>query len=71
MGLQEKLDTKKKEFESSAPEKALKIMHRATQDLRKFLCGPTRPTPSRPSRKRSANSGIDPLPLGRVWPDAA
>jgi peroxiredoxin len=35
MGLQEKLDAKKKEFESSAPEKALKIMHRATQDLRK------------------------------------
>jgi hypothetical protein len=34
MGLQERLDAKKKEFESSAPEETLSIMHRATEDLR-------------------------------------
>lgn len=34
MSLQEKLDAKRKEFESSAPKEALSIMHRATEDLR-------------------------------------
>ena len=34
MDLQKRLDEKKREFESSAPEKALSVMHRATQDLR-------------------------------------
>ena len=34
MSLQEKLNAKKNEFKSSAPEEALNIMHRATEDLR-------------------------------------
>lgn len=34
MSLQEKLDKKKKEFESSAPDKAVEIMHSATEKLR-------------------------------------
>jgi hypothetical protein len=34
MGLQEKLDAKRKEFESSVPQETLSIMHRATEDLR-------------------------------------
>ena len=33
MSLQEKLNAKKKEFQSSAPKEALDIMHRATEDL--------------------------------------
>lgn len=35
MGLQEKLDALKKNFESSAPAEVLEIMHRATDDLKK------------------------------------
>lgn len=35
MSLQERLDAKKAEFESSAPEEALEVMHRATEDLAK------------------------------------
>jgi peroxiredoxin len=35
MKLQERLDEKKKEFESSVPEETLAIIHRATEDLRK------------------------------------
>jgi hypothetical protein len=34
MGLQEKLDAYRKDFEGSVPKEALEIMHRATQDLR-------------------------------------
>jgi hypothetical protein len=34
MSLQQKLDAKRKEFESSAPKETLAIMHRATEDLR-------------------------------------
>ena len=34
MGLQEKLDVMKKEFEGGAPPEALTVMHRATEDLR-------------------------------------
>jgi hypothetical protein len=34
MDLQKRLDEKKKQFESSAPEKALSVMHRAAQELR-------------------------------------
>jgi hypothetical protein len=34
MSLQQKLDAKKKDFESSVPKDALAIMHRATEDLR-------------------------------------
>ena len=34
MSLQEKLDVKKQEFESSAPKQAVEVMHRATEDLR-------------------------------------
>ena len=33
MGLQDKLDGMKKEFESGAPPEALTVMHRATDDL--------------------------------------
>lgn len=33
MSLQDKLDDMRKQFESSAPPDALKIMHRATDDL--------------------------------------
>jgi len=33
MSLQEKLDAKKQEFESSAPKEILEVMHRATDDL--------------------------------------
>ena len=33
MGLQDKLDGMKKEFESGAPSEALTVMHRATDDL--------------------------------------
>lgn len=35
MGLQEKLNARRKEFEEAAPKEALAIMHRATADLRK------------------------------------
>ena len=34
MGLQDKLDDRRKNFESSAPPEKLAIMHRATNDLR-------------------------------------
>jgi hypothetical protein len=34
MTLQEKLDEQKRNFENSAPQEALDIMHRATEDLR-------------------------------------
>ncbi len=34
MNLQEELDTQKRTFESSAPYKAVAIMHRATEELR-------------------------------------
>jgi len=34
MSLQDKLDNRRKEFESSAPPEKLAIMHRATNDLR-------------------------------------
>ena len=34
MNLQEKLDAKKQEIESSAPQKVLEVMHRATEDLK-------------------------------------
>jgi len=33
MGLQDKLDHMRKQFESSAPPEALAVMHRATDDL--------------------------------------
>ena len=33
MGLQDKLDGMKKEFEAGAPPEALTVMHRATDDL--------------------------------------
>jgi hypothetical protein len=33
MGLQDKLDNMRKQFESSAPPEALAVMHRATDDL--------------------------------------
>ena len=33
MNLQEKLDARKKEFESSASKEAVEVMHRATEDL--------------------------------------
>ena len=33
MSLQDKLDNRRKEFESSAPPEKLSIMHRATNDL--------------------------------------
>ena len=33
MSLQEKLDDRRKQFESGAPNDTLKIMHRATEDL--------------------------------------
>jgi len=35
MSLQQKLDARKKETETSAPKEALEIMHRATEDLAK------------------------------------
>ncbi len=35
MSLQQKLDARKKETETSAPKEALAIMHRATEDLAK------------------------------------
>ena len=35
MKLQEKLDDLKKDFETNAPKEVLKVMHRATDDLRK------------------------------------
>ena len=35
MKLQEKLDDLKRDFEKKAPQEALKVMHRATDDLRK------------------------------------
>jgi hypothetical protein len=35
MSLQEKLDARKREFESSAPKDVLEVMHRATEDLYK------------------------------------
>ena len=35
MSLQEKLSALKKNFEATAPKEALRIMHRATEDLRK------------------------------------
>ena len=35
MSLQEKLDARRKDFESSAPKDILEIMHRATEDLYK------------------------------------
>jgi len=35
MKLQEKLDDLKKDFETKAPKEVLKVMHRATDDLRK------------------------------------
>ena len=35
MKLQEKLDELKKDFETKAPKEVLKVMHRATDDLRK------------------------------------
>ncbi len=34
MGLQEKLDAYKKDFVAKAPQAALDVMHRATEDLR-------------------------------------
>ena len=34
MELQEKLDARKQEIESSAPKEALGVMHRATEDLK-------------------------------------
>jgi len=34
MGLQDRLDEQRKQFESSAPPEALTVMHRATEDLR-------------------------------------
>lgn len=35
MNLQQKLDARKKETETSAPKEALEVMHRATEDLTK------------------------------------
>ena len=35
MSLQQKLDARKKETETSAPKEALEVMHRATEDLAK------------------------------------
>ena len=35
MKLQDKLDDLKKDFEAKAPKEVLKVMHRATDDLRK------------------------------------
>ncbi|MGD2272058.1 MAG: hypothetical protein PVI06_16775 [Desulfobacterales bacterium] len=34
MNLQERLDAQRSQFEKKAPQKALDIMHRATEDLR-------------------------------------
>jgi len=34
MDLQEKLNARKREIESSAPKEALEVMHRATEDLK-------------------------------------
>jgi hypothetical protein len=35
MNLQERLDARRSQFEKKAPQEALDIMHRATEDLRK------------------------------------